>query len=224
MRRLLLAGCILLALGCKRGQSGVSETGPQSAAGQSTPSAPTAVAPLASTQAGSVAAASVGGAPSSGWSPATKGRPINLNLTAQTLNFCDDSGPRQVSLATGTETAGTQACPKESGDNPEFTCNDQVEVIGGSGGGNDTINFEGANFPLKGLSDACAQAGHQAIVSTGEEVLLIDAAANTTSLVSHEGGDRVAIGGGWVAWRSLEGKDLLHVKAIAGLAAGKAKK
>jgi len=65
---------------------------------------------------------------------------------------------------------------------------------------NDTVDVGGSSFPLRGRVHDCSAEGKVLAVVTGSAVILIDTAKGTATEVSQQGGDRVTLGSGWIAW------------------------
>ena len=119
------------------------------------------------------------------------------------LTFCDKRGGRKLNLKTGQDTALDRTCPKT--DEPNTACGElsfDFAVRGPLTEPNDIVDLQGWSIPLKGRLQDCDADGKVLAIVTGSNVLLIDVARETTKEISWHGGDRVAIGSGWVAWRN----------------------
>lgn len=143
---------------------------------------------------------------------ATVGNPYNLRLANGGLDFCDSRGGRELNLKTGQEINQDQSCaPKEE---PNTACSGlglDVEVRAPMSEPNDIVDIGGASFPLKGRVHDCAGDGKLLAIVTTTATVVIDNAKSATTELNPQGGDRVAIGGGWVAWAA--GTDL-HVRPL----------
>ncbi len=74
------------------------------------------------------------------------------------------------------------------------------------------MDLNGASYPLKGRVQDCAVDGSLLAVATNSTVFWIDPADSAPHEVQSSGGDRVALGSGWIAWTQGE---RIHAKAIA---------
>jgi hypothetical protein len=132
---------------------------------------------------------------------AAEGEPYGLRLEADALTFCDQRGARSLDLKTGQERRLDRICPKR--EEPNTACSGlalEISVRAPLSEPNDIVDIDGLSFPLKGRVHDCAADGRLVAVVTASAVVLIDAAKGTRTEVSGEGGDRVAIGFGWVGW------------------------
>jgi hypothetical protein len=135
----------------------------------------------------------------------TDGEPFGLHLeNGGILTFCANRGGRQLDLTTGRETALDQACPSRK--EPNTACAHlklDVAVSSPLSEPNDRLDIEGRFMRLKGRLNDCAADGNVLVVAKDASVVLVDAAQETTKEINRQGGDRVAIGSGWVAWSRL---------------------
>ncbi len=69
-------------------------------------------------------------------------------------------------------------------------------------GPNDLVDVNGSRFPLDGRVHDCTADVKVLTIVTGASVVVIDAATNKSNVLDHTGGDRAAIGPGWIAWTS----------------------
>ena len=140
------------------------------------------------------------------------GNPYGLHLADGVLDFCDSRGGRELNLKTGQETNKDRSCASK--EEPNTACSGvgtDVEVRAPLSEPNDIVDVGGSSFPLNGRVHDCAgDAKFLAIVTTSTTVV-IDTAKSAITQVSSQGGDRVAIGDGWVAWSA--GSDL-HAKPV----------
>jgi hypothetical protein len=65
---------------------------------------------------------------------------------------------------------------------------------------NDIVDVGADSFPQKGRVHDCFADGKLIAIVTGSAVSIIDTDKGTAKEVSGEGGDRVAVGSGWIAW------------------------
>jgi hypothetical protein len=131
----------------------------------------------------------------------TKGEPYAFVLAGGVLGFCDQRGGRQVDLETGQDTAAARACGKIDEANP--ACSGlglDVAVRSPHDEPNDIVDVDAQSFPLRGRAHDCAADGRVLALATASEVLLIDTARGAAKKLDAQGGDRVAIGSGWIAW------------------------
>lgn len=131
------------------------------------------------------------------------GVPFGLQVDAGTVSFCDKRGGRKLDLAAGRDIPFERTCPKDSDGNSG--CDRMgldVSVRTPGLGPIDIVDVDGKSFPLDGLIHDCAVDGDVLAIVTGSSVVIIDHVKGTTTLLDHDGGDRVAIGSKWVAWTS----------------------
>lgn len=139
--------------------------------------------------------------PRTGLTVATRGEPSGLRFESSILTFCDRRGGRQVDLTTGRDVPFNRAC--QSNEEPNIACTDlniDIAVQSPSSQPNDTLDLEGRLVPLRGRVHDCAADGKVLAVVTTSAVVVIDTTQGTTKELSRQGGDRVAIGSGWVVW------------------------
>ena len=144
----------------------------------------------------------------------TKGEPYALRLTSGVLGFCDQRGGRQVDLETGQDTAAARACGKI--DEANTACSGlglEVTVRSPHDEPNDIVDVDGRSFPLRGRAHDCAADGKVLAIATASEVLLIDTTRGAAKKLDSQGGDRVAIGSGWIVWSM--GSDLRAARRAA---------
>jgi hypothetical protein len=130
-----------------------------------------------------------------------KGEPYALRLAGGALTFCDAHGGRKLDLGSGKESALPSACPGKA--EPNTACRGlslDVTVRGPLSEPNDIIDLEASSVPLNGRVHDCAAEGKLLAVVTGSAVIVINVARSTTREISPDGGDRVTIGFGWLAW------------------------
>ncbi|HEY2016794.1 MAG TPA: hypothetical protein VGH38_24990 [Bryobacteraceae bacterium] len=165
-------------------------------------SKPTQKAESAAAEPPSSAPAAPAPAPAAAEISATaQGEPYALHIDSGVLTFCDQRGMRKLDLKTGQDTASSQPCPKAEEANTACTgLGLDVSVRSPQGEPNDIVDVDGSSVPLKGKVHDCAADGKVLAVSTASAVSVIDVATGTSTEVSKQGGDRVAIGSGWVAW------------------------
>lgn len=155
------------------------------------------------------------------WKVSLVGKPYQLNFRPGALAFCDDRGGQQVDLATGKQSAVHQACVMRE---DEVTgCSDDALGIAITSPDpptepNDKIEIGSNDYWLKGRADGCANDGRILIVGTGFQVVVIDGIDNKLAVIDRNGADQVAIGSGWVAWKSWDGKKLSLMSQSAAFA------
>jgi hypothetical protein len=135
------------------------------------------------------------------WSLAADGEPYALRLEGSFLTFCDERGRHQVDLTTGHEAALDQTCPTKQP--PNTACVSlglDVAVRASFSAPNDFVDVGAVSFPLEGRVHDCAANGKRLAIVTASVVVVLDTAQNTVKEISRPGGERVAIGSGWVAW------------------------
>jgi hypothetical protein len=136
-----------------------------------------------------------------------QGEPYNLHFASGVLDFCDNRGGLELDLRTGQQTNKDRNCAIK--DEPNAACSGlsfDVEVRSPPSEPNDIIDLDGSSSPLKGRVHDCAADGKMLAIVTASAAVLIDTTKSTTTPISSSGGDRVAIGYGWVAWAA--GSDL----------------
>lgn len=139
------------------------------------------------------------------------GEPFGLRVEGGTISFCDRRGGRRIDLASGHDAAFERTCPKDGEANT--ACGGlpvDVTVSTPNLGPNDLVDADGSAFPLDGrVHDCTADAKGLAIV-TGSSVVLIDTKTAKTEVIDHTGGDRVAVGPGWIAWSNGQAVHARH--------------
>jgi hypothetical protein len=132
---------------------------------------------------------------------ATKGEPSDLRLKDGMLSFCDKRGRRKLDLISGRDTALGGTCPNNA--EPNTACGGlslDVAVRSPLTEPNDIVDLDGWSVPLKGRVHDCAADGKALAIVTASIVLLIDVTKRKTKEIGRQGGDRVTIDPGWVAW------------------------
>jgi hypothetical protein len=117
------------------------------------------------------------------------------------LSFCDKRGGRKLDLKTGRSTALGRTCPNN--DEPNTACGGlslDVAVRSPLSEPNDIVDLDGWSAPLTGRVQDCAADGKALAIVTASVVVLIDVTTRKTRVMSRQGGDRVTIDPGWVAW------------------------
>jgi hypothetical protein len=141
------------------------------------------------------------------WKVRATGEPYDLRIGERALSFCDDRGRHGVELRTGTETPATEWCPKKSEGNGD--CSGlpmEVTVETPNLGPRDIIFVEAWAFHPEGRVHDCAADGKVLVVATIASVERYDLDKGTSTIVDDkEGGERVAIGHGWMAWSEFKG-------------------
>ena len=141
-----------------------------------------------------------------------KGDPYSLRLVDGVLDFCDSRGGREVNLKTGQEASKDQNCASKEEPNTACTALGlDVEVRSPQSEPNDIVDVGGSSFPLNGRVHDCAGEGQLLAIVTASSTVVLDTAKSATTQVSSNGGDRVAVGGGWVAWTTGSN---LHAKSL----------
>jgi len=131
----------------------------------------------------------------------TVGEPTGLRLENGILSFCDKRGGRNFDMNTHRDVALARDCSKK--DEPNVACaglNLDIDVRSPLSQPNDIVDFLGWSVPLLGRVKDCAADGKVVVIATQFRVIMIDAMTERKQDISREGGDRVAIGKGWVAW------------------------
>lgn len=141
----------------------------------------------------------------------TEGQPFALHIEQGAVKFCDNRGRRLLELATGQQSALQEPC--QSAAEANTACSGltlDVTVRAPLSEPNDIVDVNGASFPLNGKVHDCVADGKWIAIATASRVVLIDVAAGKIRELSPEGGDRVTIGSGWVAW--CDGVNLLTAR------------
>ena len=142
----------------------------------------------------------------------TEGPAYALHLDKNSLTFCDKGGQKRLDLKTGKADAQGGTCPKIV--EPNTGCGGlsiDVSVRGPLSEPNDIVDLSDRSFPLKGRVHDCSADGKLLAIVTGSSVYVIDVSKEVSAEVDHEGGDRVVIGSGWIAW--TDGSKL-HAKSL----------
>jgi hypothetical protein len=162
---------------------------------------------------GTAAATSVAGRPA--FSLPTGGAPSSLRFEGGTLVFCDQRGPMKLDLATGHTSPGRGGtCPATPAE-PNTACAGLplvMDVRAPPSETTDILDLDGWSVPVDGRVHDCAGDGQTLAVATGSAILLIDGVHRTTKKMSSDGGDRVSVGLGWIAWSNAT---QLHLTRIA---------
>lgn len=130
-----------------------------------------------------------------------EGEPFGLRIEHGTISFCDKRGGRKLDATTGQDVAFGRPCSKDG--EASTACAGlplDVAVSTPDRGPNDVVDAKGKSFPLEGRVHDCAADGQVLAMVTGAAVVLIDTTKDKTDVIDHQGGDRVAVGPGWVAW------------------------
>lgn len=127
------------------------------------------------------------------------GEPYDLQIAEKFLTFCDTRGQRRVELTTGKDEPGRNPCSRQD---PDPACSKQhdVSVRSPLSQPNDILDFGAQSLPMKGRVHDCAGDGKVVAVVTGASVNVIDLPNAVSNEISQEGGERVAVGDGWVVW------------------------
>lgn len=131
-----------------------------------------------------------------------EGEPSGLRIEGATISFCDKRGGRKLDATTGQDAAFERKCATDGEANT--ACGGlplDVSVSTPNRGPNDLVDVKGKSFALDGRVHDCAADAHVLAIVTGSAVVLIDTTKDKADVIDHEGGDRVAIGLGWIAWR-----------------------
>jgi hypothetical protein len=145
----------------------------------------------------------------------SEGEPFALRFETGLLDFCDNKGSKKLDLKTGQTTGGDFVCNKEE---PNSACSGfplDISVRSPMSEPNDVVDVGGSSFPIHGRVHDCAVDGKNIAIVTASTVRFIDVATDKAVEVSPHGGERVAIGLGWVAW--TEGT---NVNGVTGFAPG----
>lgn len=132
---------------------------------------------------------------------ASRGEAYALRLSAETLEFCDDDGAHALDLKSGLMRPAKAACPKKeeantacgglAGDPSVRSTPNQPDEI---------VDLKGSSYPLKGRVQDCVADGSLLAIITNSSAVWIDPADPIAHEVQSSGGDRVALGAGWIAW------------------------
>jgi hypothetical protein len=145
----------------------------------------------------------------------TDGEPSGLRLESGMLTFCDKRGGRKLDLKMGWATSFNNTCPRN--DEPNTACAGlslDVSVRALLSEPNDIVDINGWSIPLKGRVHDCASDGKVLAIVTASIVVLIDVAKTTIKEISLQGGDRVTIESGWVAWSKGSGLRVMSRDAL----------
>lgn len=129
------------------------------------------------------------------------GEPFGLRVDGGAVSFCDKRGGRKLDAATGQDLAFERTCAKDGEANT--ACSGfplDVAVSTPNRGPNDVVDVTGKSFPLDGRVHDCAADGQVLAIVTGAAVVLVDTTTGKAEVIDHQGGDRVIIGAGRVAW------------------------
>ena len=148
------------------------------------------------------------------WHPSTTGVSYQLGLKEDIFSFCDDTGPQQVDVRTGKQSAGPQKCDRKT-EAVQSSCDDDVEITGDPAQPYDVLSFEGQGYKLNGHSRGCDRDRHLVVITTASDVELIDGATNRVRLLDADVPDQIVLGSGWVAWNSLDKKVPLRLEGVA---------
>lgn len=130
-----------------------------------------------------------------------EGDPFGLRVEGGTISFCDKRGGRKLDTTSGRDAAFERPCAKDVEANT--ACSGlplDVAVSTPSLGPNDMVDVKGKSFPLEGRVHDCAADGQVLAIVTGTAVVLVETTKDKAEVIDHQGGDRVAVGPGWVAW------------------------
>jgi hypothetical protein len=134
-----------------------------------------------------------------------KGKAFALAVQKDRVTFCDGRGPRALDLTTGADIAGDPKCPPP--DEGNTACEDlgiDVIVRTPDRGPNDIVGVDALQVPLEGRVHDCVADGKVLAVVTPSQVVTIDTLHGKSGVVSNVGGERIAIGPGWIAWADYE--------------------
>ncbi len=143
---------------------------------------------------------------------ATVGEPSALRIEHGALTFCDKRGARKLNLQTGRDAPYEKPCAHD--DEPNTACagfDIEVSVRAPLSEPNDIVDLDSGSVPLHGRVHDCAVDGNTLVVVTASSVVLVDVARAKPAEISHQGGDRVAVGSGWIAWSSAA---TLHLEPV----------
>ena len=130
------------------------------------------------------------------------GEPTGLAVVDGVLGYCEARGGRAIDLRNGRRTNPDRTCPVERA--PNTTCQGlerELAVRPSAAEGVDMLELDGRAFNVGGRVRDCAADGDTIAVATDRSVVVIDtASARSRQVRSDSGGDRVAIGSGWIAW------------------------
>ena len=132
---------------------------------------------------------------------ASRGEAYALRLSSETLEFCDEDASHALDLKSGLLRSAKAACPKKeeantacsglAGDPSVRSIPNQPDEI---------VDLKGSSYPLKGRVQDCVADGSLLAIITNSSLFWIDPANPVPHEVPSSGGDRVALGAGWIAW------------------------
>ncbi len=131
----------------------------------------------------------------------TTGPASRLAFRDGVLVFCDGRGGRRLDPLTGRDGPEPIACPADP--EGDAACGKAALVAAVRGPLNrpdDILDFDGWSVPLDGRVHDCAGDDRAVAVVTGSQVVIVDVARQASRIVSRRGGERVALGPGWIAW------------------------
>jgi|CZKR01.1.fsa_nt_gi hypothetical protein len=131
----------------------------------------------------------------------TEDQAYALNAENGILSYCDKRGGRKIDLRTRHDAPLERPCPVR--DEPNAACSGlsiDVSVRAPLSEPNDIVDIGSLSFPLKGRVHDCSVHGKLLGIVTGSAVILIDVAKGSNSEINPDGGDRVVVGSGWIAW------------------------
>jgi len=131
-----------------------------------------------------------------------QGEPTGLEIRSGVLAYCEARGGRTIDLRNGRRQSPERACPDPTPPNPSCAgLERELHVRPAGAAGVDMVEFGGRAFNVGGRVQDCAVDGDTIAVVTDRSVVAIDAAgARTLSVRTDSGGQRVALGSGWIAW------------------------
>jgi hypothetical protein len=121
-----------------------------------------------------------------------------LRLADNELSFCDARGAERWDLRSGRISPARHSCGTR--DEPNTACASlplQVDVRSPMGGTDDIVDVGNVSVPLTGRVHDCSADGKTLAIVTGSS---INAETGNSHPVAKKGGDRIAIGSGWIAW------------------------
>lgn len=116
------------------------------------------------------------------------------------ISYCDDRGGRKINPKTGEDVRVDRACAKAEGNAACGGLSIALTVRMPGLGPDDVVEAPDYSFPLVGHVHDCATDEKTIAVVTHTQVSLLDAASGKAKVIDEEGGERIAIGPGWVAW------------------------
>ncbi len=129
------------------------------------------------------------------------GEAYALRLRGETLDYCDEEGAHSFDLKSGIVHPGKNTCPrKEEANSACSGLPGDPSVRSTPNEPDEIVDLKGNSYPLRGRVQDCVAAGALLAIATNSSVFWIDPAGSAKHEVPSSGGDRVALGAGWIVW------------------------